>query len=61
VQRADVTAGTIVEVYQAGYTIEERVLRPAMVAVAQGGPKPSDAPADPGPVPPPANENAPPA
>jgi molecular chaperone GrpE len=60
VPRTDVSAGTIVEVYQAGYTIEERVLRPAMVGVAQGGPKPAPvAPEDSGSVPPPANENAP--
>lgn len=38
-ERADVTAGTVVQVFQAGYTIEDRVLRPAMVAVAKGGPK----------------------
>jgi molecular chaperone GrpE len=56
VPRPDVPAGTIVEVYQAGYMIEERVLRPAMVGVAQGGPKPSAGPEEP---PPPANENAP--
>jgi molecular chaperone GrpE len=43
VPRTDVPNGTVVEVYQAGYTIEERVLRPAMVGVAQGGPKASDA------------------
>jgi molecular chaperone GrpE len=59
VPRTDVPSGTIVEVYQAGYMIEERVLRPAMVGVAQGGPKPSAGPE--GPVPPPANENTPPA
>jgi molecular chaperone GrpE len=58
VPRTDVPAGTIVEVYQAGYMIEERVLRPAMVGVAQGGPKPSSAPEG-GPAPP-ANENTPP-
>src|SRR5262245_25984659 len=33
-------AGTIAQVMQAGYTIGERVLRPALVAVAKGGPKP---------------------
>ena len=55
VPRPDVPSGTIVEVYQAGYMIEERVLRPAMVGVAQGGPKPSSGPEEP--VPPPANEN----
>jgi molecular chaperone GrpE len=32
------------QVVQAGFTIGERVLRPAMVGVAKGGPK-SDAPA----------------
>ena len=57
VPRTDVPSGTIVEVYQAGYMIEERVLRPAMVGVAQGGPKP---PPQPEPTAPPANENAPP-
>jgi molecular chaperone GrpE len=58
VPRPDVPPGTIVEVYQAGYMIEERVLRPAMVGVAQGGPKASGGPE--GTVPPPANENTPP-
>ena len=38
-----VPAGTVVQVFQAGYTIEDRVLRPAMVAVAKGGPKPAPA------------------
>jgi molecular chaperone GrpE len=36
-----VPSGTIVQVHQDGYTIEDRVLRPAMVVVAQGGAKPS--------------------
>jgi molecular chaperone GrpE len=58
VPRTDVPSGTIVEVYQAGYMIEDRVLRPAMVGVAQGGPKPS---APPEPSAPPVNENTPPA
>lgn len=31
--------GTVVQVVQAGYVIGERVLRPAMVGVARGGPK----------------------
>lgn len=31
--------GTVVQVVQAGYAIGERVLRPAMVGVAKGGPK----------------------
>ncbi len=52
-ERADVTAGTVVQVFQAGYMIEDRVLRPAMVAVAKGGPK-AAAP-QPAPGAPPAN------
>src|SRR3954471_1497562 len=34
-----VPAGTVVQVMQPGYTIGERVLRPALVGVAKGGPK----------------------
>jgi molecular chaperone GrpE len=34
-------AGTVVQVVQPGYTIGERVLRPALVAIAKSGPKPS--------------------
>ncbi|MFH3481009.1 nucleotide exchange factor GrpE [Xanthobacter variabilis] len=37
--------GTVVQVVQAGYVIGERVLRPAMVGVARGGPK-AEAPAE---------------
>jgi molecular chaperone GrpE len=33
-------AGTVVQVVQPGYTIGERVLRPALVAIAKSGPKP---------------------
>src|SRR5215470_12443311 len=40
-----VPAGTIVQVMQPGYTIGERVLRPALVGVAKGGPK-SEMPAN---------------
>jgi molecular chaperone GrpE len=36
-------AGTVAQVIQPGYMIGERVLRPAMVAVAKGGPKPTAA------------------
>lgn len=45
-------SGTVVQVVQTGYSIGERVLRPAMVGVAKGGPKPAaaDAPAEPGPI-----------
>jgi molecular chaperone GrpE len=60
IPRSDVPAGTIVQVFQAGYMIEDRVLRPAMVAVAKGGAKVPAVPDGSGPVPPPANENAPP-
>jgi molecular chaperone GrpE len=35
VERADVPAGTVVQVVQAGYLIHDRLLRPAMVAVAK--------------------------
>jgi len=39
VPNPDVPNNTVVQVVQAGYTIGERVLRPAMVGVAKGGPK----------------------
>ena len=39
VPNTDVPNNTVVQVVQAGYTIGERVLRPAMVGVAKGGPK----------------------
>ncbi len=38
---------TVVQVVQAGYSIGDRVLRPAMVGVAKGGAK-AEAPAEPG-------------
>ena len=43
-----VPAGTVVQVMQPGYTIGERVLRPALVGIAKGGPKapPGEAPAN---------------
>ena len=40
---SSVPAGTVVQVVQAGYTIGERVLRPALVAVSKGGAKPAPA------------------
>lgn len=43
----DAASGTVVEVVQSGYSIGERVLRPAMVGVAKGGPKPPSQPVDP--------------
>jgi len=42
----DVPAGTVVQVVQTGYVIGERVLRPALVGVAKGGPKAAASPAD---------------
>ncbi|MDX8518300.1 nucleotide exchange factor GrpE [Mesorhizobium dulcispinae] len=52
VPNADVPAGTVVQVVQPGYSIGERVLRPAMVGVSKGGPKAAatEAPVEPGPV-----------
>ena len=41
-----VPAGTVAQVVQAGYTIGDRVLRPALVAVTKGGPKAAAAPAN---------------
>jgi molecular chaperone GrpE len=47
---ASVPAGTVVQIMQPGYTIGDRVLRPALVGVAKGGPKAqapaADAPAN---------------
>jgi len=48
---ASVPAGTVVQIMQPGYTIGERVLRPALVGVSKGGPKASAAEA-------PANDNS---
>jgi molecular chaperone GrpE len=45
-----VPAGTVVQVVQPGYTISARVLRPALVGIAKGGPKAQAAE-------PPANDN----
>ncbi|MDF2813178.1 MAG: nucleotide exchange factor GrpE, partial [Microvirga sp.] len=39
VPNADVPSGTVVQVVQSGYVIGDRVLRPALVGVAKGGPK----------------------
>lgn len=43
---AEVPSGTVVQVMQAGYVLGDRVLRPALVGVAKGGPKPASGPAD---------------
>ncbi len=50
-----VPAGTVVQVVQSGYKIGERVLRPALVGVSRGGPKPQ---ADSQVAAEPANDNA---
>ena len=39
-----VPTGTVVQVMQTGYTLSGRVLRPALVAVSRGGPKPGAEP-----------------
>ncbi|MEO1793356.1 MAG: nucleotide exchange factor GrpE [Pseudomonadota bacterium] len=36
----EIVSGTIMQVFQEGYVIGDRVLRPSMVVVARGGPKP---------------------
>jgi len=41
-------AGTVTEVVATGYTIGDRLLRPAMVGVAKGGAAPQDPPAEDG-------------
>ena len=41
VPNPEVPNNTVIEVVQVGYTIGDRVLRPAMVGVAKGGPKAS--------------------
>lgn len=40
VPNPDVPAGTVLQVFQDGYTIGDRLLRAAVVTVAEGGPKP---------------------
>ncbi|MHA6644833.1 nucleotide exchange factor GrpE [Mesorhizobium sp. A623] len=52
VPNPDIASGTVVQVVQPGYSIGERVLRPAMVGVSKGGPKygANEAPAEPGPI-----------
>lgn len=40
---ASVPNGTVLQVFQAGYLIDDRCLRPAMVVVSRGGPKASKA------------------
>jgi molecular chaperone GrpE len=42
IETPDAPAGTVVQVLQAGYTIHDRLLRPAMVGVSAGAPKQVD-------------------
>ena len=66
VPNTEVPNNTVVQVVQAGFAIGERVLRPAMVGVAKGGPKQAagngngdnGAPAEPGPPNPQAEKDA---
>ncbi len=49
VENKDVPHNSVIEIVQDGYVIGERMLRPAMVGVAKGGPKiskPADEPGD---------------
>ena len=39
IENATVPSGTVVQVFQEGYMIHDRLLRPAMVVVSKGGPK----------------------
>ncbi len=41
-ERPDQPSGSVVEVLQPGYVLNDRLLRPAMVGVAKGGRKPSE-------------------
>ena len=42
VERPDEPSGSVIEVLQPGYVLHDRLLRPAMVGVAKGGPKPNE-------------------
>ena len=46
VEDASVPSGSVVQVMQAGYLIGDRMLRPALVAVAKGGAKAAPASAN---------------
>jgi len=41
-ERDDVPEGTVVDMFQAGYRMHGRVLRPAAVVVSTGGPAPKE-------------------
>ena len=51
VPNTDVPNNTVVDVVQPGYVIGDRMLRPAMVGVAKGGPKEAAPAPEPGPSP----------
>ena len=40
IENREVPPGTVVQVFQPGYILGDRVLRPAMVVIAKGGAKP---------------------
>jgi len=42
IERVDVPEGTVVDLYQPGYRMHGRVLRPAAVVVSTGGPAPKE-------------------
>ncbi len=48
VERADRPTGTVVEVLQPGYVLQDRLLRPAMVGVAKPPARSAEEPANPG-------------
>ena len=50
VPNPDVPNNSVVDVVQPGYVIGDRMLRPAMVGVAKGGPKETAAAPEPGPM-----------
>ncbi|MCO5064167.1 MAG: nucleotide exchange factor GrpE [Rhizobiaceae bacterium] len=57
VPNPDVPANTVLQVVQPGYSIGDRVLRPAMVGISTGGPKAAPAKSE-APEPGPVNEQA---
>lgn len=55
-ENTEVPNGTVLQVFQAGYLIDDRCLRPAMVVVSRGGPKAAKtADGEQQPAPPPGN------
>ncbi len=46
VENADVPANTVMQVMRGGFTIQDRLLRPAQVIVSVGGPKAENAPSE---------------